>query len=277
MSNQTAPDDPCAQAERYLPDYWQDELSSVERAWLEKHLESCGDCADLTAFWSELGQLPEAEADPQQRRRFEAMLAAYAPRDAQGSIHGAWFGWLRPLPAALTLAALLAAFGGGWWLRGNSRATRDDQAEAIAALREEVRATDKLVVLSMLQQESANDRLEGVSYSKRIDKPDSQIVQALLHSLQYDRSADVRLAALDALQPAGNGGEYATAVTNGLIEAFAYQKSPLLQVALVDSFIELRPPAARAFLQKVSTDPAYSPEVRQRAIWGLAHWNKEGL
>jgi HEAT repeat protein len=126
----------------------------------------------------------------------------------------------------------------------------------------------------MLQQQSANDRLAGVSYSNRLSTPDPQITQALLHSLQYDPSPDVRLAALDALQRASSSGSERTpAVTNGLVEAFQYQKSPLVQVALVDSFLELRPPAAQALLQKVSNDLSYSPEVRQRAAWGLSHWN----
>ena len=274
MSKQTGSDDACARAEGCMPDYWQDELSSVDRAWLEKHLETCRECAELTAFWQELGQLPAVEADPRQRRRFDAMLTAYVGGNSKSSAPWEWIGWLRPLPVlALVLASLLAGLGGGWWLRGNNRSPRGDQAEEVAALREEVHATNELVVLSMLRQDSANDRLEGVSFSRRIDGPDPQIEQALLHSLQSDPSADVRLAALDELQRFGNGGGSSAAVARGLIEAFPYQKSPLLQVALVDSFLELRPPAARELLQMVSSNPAYSPEVRQRAAWGLAHWN----
>ena len=180
--------------------------------------------------------------------------------------------WLGPLPVGLALVLLLAGLGGGWWLRGLSGPVQDQRSE-IAGLREEVHDTRQLVVLSMLQQQSANDRLAGVSYSNHFSPPDPRIVQALLHSLQYDPSPDVRLAALDALQRAGREGEAASAATRGLVEAFQYQKSPLVQIALVDSFVELRPPEARTLLQKVSNDPAYSPEVRQRAAWGLSHWN----
>jgi HEAT repeat protein len=125
----------------------------------------------------------------------------------------------------------------------------------------------------MLQQQSANDRLAGVSYSNHLSPLDPQIRQALLHSLQYDTSPDVRLAALDALQRVGSEGQAAPAAAHGLVDAFQYQKSPLLQIALLDSFLELRPPEARPLLQRVSNDVAYSPEVRQRAAWGLAHWN----
>ena len=131
----------------------------------------------------------------------------------------------------------------------------------------------QLVVLSMLQQQSANDRLAGVTYSNRLSTSDPEIMQALLHSLQYDPSPSVRLAALDALQRADSGSKALPATARGLVEAFQYQTSPLVQVALVDSFLELRPPGARDLLQKVSNDPGYSPEVRQRAAWGLSLWN----
>jgi len=271
MSKEVVPDNSCARAEQWLPDYWQDELRSGDRAWLEQHLQTCAECAELAAFWRELGQLPEAEPDPRQRRRFDAMLTAYEATPSRLAWTQAWRMWLRPLPLGLALVLLLAGLGGGWWLHGLGHSAQG-QASEIAELREEVQDTRQLVVLSMLQQQSANDRLAGVSYSNRLGPLDPQIMQALLHSLQYDPSPDVRLAALDALQHAGGGGEAAPAVTRGLLEAFPYQNSPLVQVALVDSLLELRPPAARALLQKVSTDHAYSPEVRQRAEWGLTHW-----
>jgi hypothetical protein len=264
---------PCARAEKLLPEYWRGGLSADNRTWVERHLESCGDCAELATLWQELGQLPEAEPDPLQRRRFDRMLAAYQT-DHRPSLplRGSWAGWMRPVPVALALVLLVAGFGGGWWLRGNTRPPIPDQTTEISALRDQVQATTQLVVLSLLRQQSANDRLQGVSYSRRLGQSNPQILQALLHSLQYDPSPDVRLGALDALQNAGSGSHVDPVLMRGLVESFQYQTSPLVQVALVDSFLELRPPAAHPLLQKISSNSAYSPEVRQRAAWGLSHW-----
>jgi hypothetical protein len=288
MNEQVAPDNPCARAEERLPDYWQGTLGPADRAWLDQHLQTCAECAELAALWQQLSELPAAEPDPAQRRRFDAMLANYMAGSSRVPsaplpwtrlqwIAG-WRMWLQPLPAGLALVLLLAGLGGGWWLRGTRSGSglggpAQDQAGEIAALREEVHDTRQLVALSMLQQQSANDRLAGVSYSNHLSPLDPQIRQALLHSLQYDTSPDVRLAALDALQRVGSEGQAAPAAARGLVDAFQYQKSPLLQIALVDSFLELHPPEARPLLQRVSNDLTYSPEVRQRAAWGLAHWN----
>ena len=50
MSQQAAPDNPCVRAEQKLPSYWQDELSSSDRAWLDQHLQTCAECAELAAI-----------------------------------------------------------------------------------------------------------------------------------------------------------------------------------------------------------------------------------
>src|ERR1700686_2126226 len=172
MTEEAMPVNPCARAGQLLPEYWQDELNAEGRVWLERHLQTCADCAELAAFWRELGQPPEAKPDPLQRRRFDAMLAAHQADRWHLRLREALTGGLRPLPAALALALLLAGFGGGWLLRGNSRPSAGDPAGEIPALREEVQTTSQLVVLSMLRQQSANDRLQGVSYTRHLSQRD---------------------------------------------------------------------------------------------------------
>jgi hypothetical protein len=283
--------DACAQAEELLPAYWVGDLTADDRAWVDHHLQTCPACAEVAALWNDLAALPEVEPDPLERRRFDAMLAACGagslPSESQSaperqvafgpSWRGVWQFWVQPVHAAAALAILLAAGAGGWLVRGaitpsaNPAVVTSPQSAEIAALREEVNDTRQLVVLSMLQQQSANDRLAGISYSNRVS-PDPEIVRALVHSLQNDPSPDVRLAALDALQRAG-GAQGSSAAARSLVEAFPYQNSPLVQVALVDSFLALRPPGAQQLLEKVRGDRNYSPEVQQHAGWALSRWN----
>ncbi len=49
----------------------------------------------------------------------------------------------------------------------------------VGVLRDEVRDLRKMVALSMLQQQSASERLMGVSWTGQLDHPDSQIVYCL--------------------------------------------------------------------------------------------------
>ncbi|HUX67479.1 MAG TPA: HEAT repeat domain-containing protein [Terriglobales bacterium] len=275
----------CEQAADLLPEWWQNQLQAPERAadrvWLHHHLQECADCAALSAFWHKLGELPAAAPDPSQRQRFDQMLAAYqqglesAAAAPLAPPRRPWLSALafRPLPALAAALLLVAGLAAGWFARGARLAPAPASADAqqIAELRDQVQNTRQLVVLSLLQQQSASDRLQGVSYSNRLQGTDPQVLQALLQTLKYDSSPDVRLAVVDALaRRADDPG-----IQKGLVEAFHYQNSPLVQIALVDSFVETRDQQARNLLRQVSHDTAYNPEVRQRAAWGLSQptWN----
>lgn len=277
----------CETAAGLLPGYWQHELDADERAgdrlWLHQHLAGCPECTAMAALWERLGELPAARPDPRQRQRFDEMLAAWQQGlEAAAPVNGAarparrppgWAGLVwRPLPALAAAALLVLGVAAGWMARGSAApAASTSEASQLADLRQEVQSTRQLAVLSLLQQRSASDRLQGVSYGAPIVGADPQVTAALLNSIKYDPSPDVRLAALDAL----DRHVALPAVQSGLIAAFPYQTSPLLQVALVDSFIQSRDPQARALLQQVSQGKNYNPEVRQRAAWGLAQptWN----
>src|SRR5260370_32482843 len=136
------------------------------------------------------------------------------------------FHWLRsPLGAAAWSAALLAiGVFAGLRLAGPKPPSPD-----LAAMQTELASMKQLVVLSMLQQQSASARLEGVTWSTREQQLDPQVLSALLHTLRYDASVDVRLAALEPLsllrrQPQGH---------KVIIEPRPQYQTPLLQVALI--------------------------------------------
>lgn len=271
----------CEQAAGLLPELWSSELAAPEREsdrlWLHQHLAACADCAAMAELWQRMGQLPEAVPDARARVRFDQMLSAYkdgvaatAPaRRAAGWRLLAWHPQFA-LAAALVIAGLVGGLIGGWFLRG-SRTPSSATAQQMAELRDEVQSTRQLAVLSLLRQQSPSDRLQGVSYSTGLVSTDPSVMDALLRSLKYDSSPDVRLAALDTLTRHATQPQ----IQQGLVDAFSYQKSPLVQVALVDSYVETGNPKAKALLQSISRDKSYGPEVRQRAAWGLAQpeWN----
>jgi HEAT repeat protein len=124
----------------------------------------------------------------------------------------------------------------------------------------------QLVALSMLQQTSASERLQGVSWSNREDQLDTQVQSALLHTLRYDGSVDVRLAALDALSRHAGQPQ----IRKGVVDALQEQQSPLVQVALIDQLAEWRDPDATQRLRKFEQTPNLNPAVRQRAEWAIA-------
>jgi len=117
----------------------------------------------------------------------------------------------------------------------------------------------------MLEQQSASQRLQGVNFSTQVERPDPEIATALLHALRFDSSVDVRLAALDALRRYKDDQQ----VRSGLLNALQDQQSPLVQIALIDLFVEMRESDAKDRLRSIEQDSKVNPVVRQRAQWGI--------
>src|ERR1700753_1434634 len=207
----------CQQIEQLLPDYLQGALSREQTADVDRHCEHCATCAQDVVMWKKLALLPEEKPSAESRQRFDAMLHAYGsmaspvsepapdrpdtrvPRPQQAATKPAWnfFEWLRsPFGAvAWSAAVLLIGLVAGTHLPG--RAASDNSNE-LASLHAEVTSMRQLVALSLLQQQSASERLQGVSWSTREDHLDPQVQSALLRTLRSDGSVDVRLAALGA-------------------------------------------------------------------------------
>jgi hypothetical protein len=256
----------CDRIGKLLPDYWQGALSTRDQELVRDHLEACAACHELASLGQSLAQLSQEQPSPALRQRFQAMLDAYQEgRDEASHLSGlfAWRGgwlWIRPAASLGSAALLLLVVGflAGRYL--NSGGAAHSQQE-IAAMQSELTNMRQLVVLSMLQQESASQRLQAVSWSTRQQPVDPKILGALLHTLRYDSSVDVRLAALDALSRFGDQ----TQVRQGLTDALESQQSPLVQVELIDLLVQWRDRGAVEQLHKIEQDPNVDPAVRNRA------------
>lgn len=253
----------CQHIEKLLPDHFQHSLKESDARAVDEHVRGCEACREEVELWKALASIPNEKPSPMMRRNFEMMIEAYQQgrnRSAENTSISPWH-WLRGfVPAAAALALLVIGFVAGLYVdRG-----RNDASD-LAALHHELTSTRQLVALSMLQQQSASSRLEGVSWSRRIDAADPQILEALMHTLRFDSSVDVRLAALDALRRYSDQQPIRT----GIEESFSHQQSPLVQIALVDLMVDLRDPAAVQKLKTIQQTPNLNPAVRQRVEWGI--------
>ena len=274
----------CRQLEELLPDYLQGALSPAQTAEVEQHCEHCAGCAQDIVMWKKLALLPQETPSVESRQRFDAMMHAYSTTVAetaasvratanahaaqqQPSAKPSWnfIEWFRSPFGAVAWSAALLLIGlyAGTHL-GNLTTTAP--SEEIASLHAEVTSMRQLVALSMLQQQSASERLQGVSWSTREDHLDPQVQAALMRTLRSDGSVDVRLAALDALS------RHATQplVRKNVLDALQEQQSPLVQVAMIDQLTEWRDPGAAKSLRLLEQTPNLNPAVKQRAEWAIA-------
>lgn len=271
----------CERCREQIPEILAGRLDKAAREKVIEHMESCSGCraelAELGVVWRGMEALaiPAAEPQPAARERFLEVLRAYeagleagkavqvaAPRHrpADAAAPLPWYAAFWPSRPAwrFAMAAALLMLG---VLGGKFAFQPRGENPEMAQLKGQVEGLRQMVALSMLQEQSAGNRMRGVTYSVQMAQPDSQVQQALLHALNNDPSIDVRLSTVDALE------KYASdpTIRRALVDAVPQQDSPIVQVALIDLLVQLNDKDSAPALQKLAGNRETDELVRQRA------------
>lgn len=265
----------CDDLRERLPDYWGGTLPPTERFAFQAHLDQCESCRqeakDLGALWDRLGMIPAPEPTPEMRARFYQTLDAYRHGMAAAKPAFSLSAWLttwwprQPLvQVAVSFAMLAVGVGIGYLAHRPGMETAD-----LATLRGEVQSMRQMVTLSLLQQQSPSERLRGVNFAYQVPQNDTEVLSALLFTVNHDANTNVRLAAVDALRIFS-----ASPVTRrGIAQAMSRQDSPLVQIALIDLLVELKEKPAAEALRALGAGAEVNPEVKQRVAWALSRLN----
>lgn len=271
----------CDEAKQLLADYWGKSLDETKELAIEAHLDSCAACKTdaerLGALWRGLALLPAEEPGAAVRSRFYESLTAYrhgmeaaaAPKRSR-SLSDLWTSVWPKQPEwqmAASLALLAIGLGLGYAVRPAARPQeeRPGSGSEIAQMREEVNSMRQLVALSLMQQQSASERMKGVSWAYRVPSSDTEVLSALLDSVNHDANVNVRLAAVDALHAFGSSPLTRTAI----VQAIQKQSSPVVQIALIDLVTDLKETEAVTELRQLASDGTADPSVREHAKWAL--------
>jgi hypothetical protein len=284
----------CEQLKERLADYWAGTLPQAERHAVEAHVAGCESCrreaAELGETWRALGTIADEAPSPALEARFHAMLDAWRDGEraavaatnamAMESVSGANVLPMKPVsrtavlhdkrtsfwrPAMQMAAAVLLLVGGFAAGRSWPNTAHQEARNEVSELRGEIRGMREMVAMTLLQQDSAIGRLQGVSWSHKLERPSDQVLATLLETLQHDPNVNVRLASIDALR--AFAGE--DRVRTGLVEALGGKQSPLLQMALIDTLTDLHERRSVQTLRTLADDQKQNEAVRQRARRGL--------
>ena len=266
----------CESTKAQLADYLTGQLPEAKQRALEAHLAGCPACSEeleaVQRVWRTLGQATTPEPSPNLRPEFYAMLADFKDTletESTYSPKGLWR-WLRalqlPQPVlrlAYSVALLAAGVAGGYWLNNQPKALPTGQQQ-LAALAAQVGEMRQLMLLALIDNPSATERLRAVSYTTKLDgAADTKVIEALLSTLNHDDNVNVRLATLEALAPLAAD----PTVRLGLVHALTQQESPLVQSALADVMVQLQErrsvPRLRALLKQANLDNTVKSKIEE--------------
>lgn len=258
----------CEQARSLVAESLNSEHDPAVNFELESHILDCPVCSmeltEVRRLWNQMDLLPEAAPGPDVRPRFYQMLEAYQQgRSEAKKEKRSWFAWWPQQPAwqiGLSFALLaVGVFAGHLW------SNRDTRTVDVAQLRSEVDTMRQLVTLSLLQQQSASDRLKGVNWAYRVEQSDTEVLSALLKTVNQDPNVNVRLAAVDALRNFGRS----PVTRKALVQSIPKQTSPMVEIALIDLLVDLKEKPSVPVLRNMLSKPDLDPNVRQRVDTAL--------
>lgn len=247
-----------------IPEYLSGRLTAVETSFFESTIAADAalrvEVEELRSLWQGLALLAEEKPSPAMRAQFYQKLNALQRGNARPVEKHSW--WNLAWPKQLAFGALVFAVG---ILAGRVSLDQRVHKDEIAQMRSQVQGLQEMVALSLLERQSATSRLEGVAWSNKVNRPNDQLLNALVATLNHDPNVNVRLSSLDALEKFTGDG----VISKALVDSIQRQDSPLVQVALIDSLVRIRDHSAAGEFKKLTVDSEINPAVRQRAQWGL--------
>lgn len=155
---------------------------------------------------------------------------------------------------AFGIVMLIVGFGSGYLLQ--SSGSNKDAAQ----LHQQVSDLKEMMMLSMLEKESATDRLKAVSLTNEMDQASKKVTSALLQTLNTDTNVNVRLAAIEALKSYVQD----SGVREGLIKSIAKQESPLVQMSLAELMAAIQEKKSVTELKKLLQRDRMPNEVKKK-------------
>lgn len=135
---------------------------------------------------------------------------------------------------AYGIVLLVLGLGLGYYL--NADAPFDEAMKTTVVASDDTEAVRELLVLTLLEQPSANKRLQGINEANKITNVDETVIKALLQTLNQDSNVNVRLASIESLT---NYLDNPT-VREGLVQSIVKQDSPIVQVTLANLMVALQ-------------------------------------
>ncbi len=188
--------------------------------------------------------------------KFYAMLAEEKKKSARKfSFQIPEWSYLMPRLAVLA-TTLVIGFAGGYFLQRPSSQPNGE----VAQLNQQIGELKEMMMLSLLEKESASERLRAVSLTNDMDQASDKVTQALLETLNNDPNENVRLAALEALTPYVRQ----SSIRMELIRSIANQESPVVQVSLAELMVAIQEKKSVTELQKLLDSDKTPADVKKQ-------------
>lgn len=260
----------CRESRELFTPYLSGKLGNSASMQLEGHLKNCLNCRnELEAtrkIWELMGEIQVPEPSPGMQADFNVMLRNFKVEQASRNnwlqvwlerLREQWQLQLRP-HFAISLVLITFGFALGYFLNRPEKKNLAAYNEQIDSLSSQVSEMKQVMMLTLLQDPSASQRIRAVSYAEELDDANSKVIDALFTTLNGDPNVNVRLVTLEALIKYGDIAK----VREGLVHSLSIQESPLLQSAIADAMVKLHEKRSVKTMQKLLNEKDLNEMVK---------------
>lgn len=261
----------CEDLEATIIDYLENTLDEGQCMKFEKHLETCERCLDELQDSQKVLQLISRDKmaipDDSLRINFYHMLHGEIKK---GERSGSVSRKIVSTPRNVNIYHIAAGFillicGTFLGISIHSELVDSHTANELKQLQSEVTGLRKTAMFTMLKEESSSDRIEAVNYADNLEKPDANVIEVLVKTLNNDKNVNVRMAAAYALAKFADQ----RSVCDSLVRSLSLQEDPILQVTLINILVERAEKSAIKPIQQIISNKTTLKEVKEVAESGL--------
>jgi hypothetical protein len=264
----------CNEVEPLLVDLLDGQLSSGVRTAVQQHVGNCAACREALNQYRQMFQtmsaMEEEVPGPGLQDKFDTMLQSELNIHATTTIVNVNAASRTPviktysflLKVAACIALVTAGIFIGKQLTGSTEPSGTLQ---MSELQKEVREMKETMMLNLLSQESASERIKAVNYVEGMNKPDQKVIHALIHTLNNDENVNVRLAALSSVSKFSSDPK----ISDSLLASLGKQTEPIMQIVLIKIFTDQKESKAIGPIRKILQNEQTLQPVKDMAEKGL--------
>jgi hypothetical protein len=230
------------------------EIKLLEKL-IEEGTVSLTQLQELNKLDEQIVQMEQPSPSMKMEDQFYAKLAAEKKKIRRNVVALSWPDWSALTPRlAFASVLLVAGFVGGYFLQSPG------ENKQVRALTQQVGDLKEMVMLSLLEKESATDRLRAVSLTGDMNQVSQNVIRALFKTLNEDDNVNVRLAALEELKSYVRDGH----VREELVRSISKQESPMVQVELAELMVTIQEKKSVKALQRILENEKTPKEVKSK-------------
>ncbi len=238
-------------------DYLNGELSEVERENVTALLETDEEMQDLLKQYSDMFftiNQEEVEMPSESlNANFEAMMRQYDEKPVNQKNNALFIKNFRQIAAVAAILVLGILIGINWSQNKEIRSLDRQMASLVTEMN------------TQLNSSSITERIDAIQVSNKASESNDGIIQTLISTLIKDSSANVRLAAAEALERFADDER----VRSAMIKQLSEEDDAFVMISLINTLSEYKEDRIEASLEKLTTDEELPKFIKDEAHMGL--------